>query len=127
MDTAIERCFLNGCSYHPPQIFKSIIFGEAIRLRRLNEVHENYLHSLEKLKEKCLNSDFNKKITIKIIEIATEWKDRFEPKTKEEKKKRIIWATPFLKLLNMNKKEKTLMPDSCVVYRNPPSLGTNLT
>ena len=32
--TAAGRTFLHGNSYHPLHIFKSIIFGEAVRLRR---------------------------------------------------------------------------------------------
>ena len=34
-ETATKRLFLNGNSYHPLCIFKSIVFGESIRLHRL--------------------------------------------------------------------------------------------
>ena len=40
--TAINRRFLHGLSHHPRWIFKSIIFSESTRLRRLNEKHGNY-------------------------------------------------------------------------------------
>ena len=42
-ETATKRLFLNGNSYHPLCIFKSIVFGESVRLRRLNETNELYL------------------------------------------------------------------------------------
>ena len=41
--TAIDRTFLNGKSFHPQHIFKSIVFSESIRLRRLNELQSEYL------------------------------------------------------------------------------------
>ena len=36
--TAKDRCFLNGASHHPTSVYKSIVFGEAIRLGRLNVI-----------------------------------------------------------------------------------------
>ena len=30
-------CLLNGSSHHPLSVYKSIVFGEAVRLRKLNE------------------------------------------------------------------------------------------
>ena len=51
--TAKDRCFLNGASHHPTSVYKSIVFGEAVRLRRLNERKSDYLKSLVNLKDKC--------------------------------------------------------------------------
>ena len=31
--TATNRLFFNGQSYHPPYVFKSIVYSEAIRMR----------------------------------------------------------------------------------------------
>ena len=56
--TAKERQFINGKSHHPQSTFKSILFGEAIRLRRLNQRKEDYLSSLNRLKEKAIRSSF---------------------------------------------------------------------
>ena len=50
--TAEGRQFINGNSHHPQTTFKSILFGEAIRLRRLNQRKDDYLSSLNRLKEK---------------------------------------------------------------------------
>ena len=44
--TAEVRQFINGHSHHPQMTFKSILFGEAIRLRRLNRRKDDYLSSL---------------------------------------------------------------------------------
>ena len=54
-ETATKRLFLYGNSYHPLCIFKSIVFGESVRLRRLNETNELYLKVLERLKKKCID------------------------------------------------------------------------
>ena len=80
-ETATKRLFLNGNFYHPLCIFKSIVFGESVRLRRLNETNELYLKDLERLKKKCIDSYFNKKVVEKIINLAKTWTDRFGPKS----------------------------------------------
>ena len=116
--TAQNRCFLNGSLYYPLNIYKLIAFGEAVRLRRLNEKQEHYLESLECLKEKCYRSRFNKKLTNKIIKLASGWTDRFHPKVIKKKKasSRIVWTTPFPKLLKLTSKEKSLEPVATVTY-----------
>jgi len=45
-----SRQFMNGKSHHPYATLKSILFGEAIRLKQLNQREEDYLTSLN-LKE----------------------------------------------------------------------------
>ena len=75
--TAKDRCFLNGASHHPTSVYKSIIFGEAVQLRRLNEHKFDYLKSLVNLKDKCFRSNFNQKMTENMLEIAKHWEDRF--------------------------------------------------
>jgi len=48
--TAEGRQFINGSSHHPQQTtFKSVLFGEAIRLRRLNHRKDDYLSSSNRL------------------------------------------------------------------------------
>ena len=56
--TAKDRCFLNGASHHPTSVYKSIIFGEVVRLRRLNERKFDYLKSLVNLKDKMFPFKF---------------------------------------------------------------------
>ena len=56
--TADGRQFINKNSHHPQTTFKSILFGEAIRLRRLNQRKDDYLSSLNRLKEKAIHSKF---------------------------------------------------------------------
>jgi len=49
--TSVDRCFLHGASHHPPSVYKGIVFGEAVRMRRLNERKEDYLKSLQKIEK----------------------------------------------------------------------------
>ena len=77
-ETAIKKLLFNGNSYHPLCIFKSIVFGESVRLHRLNKTNELYLKDLERLKKKCIDSYFNKKVVEKIINLAKIWTGRFD-------------------------------------------------
>ena len=125
--TAKDRCFLNGASHHPTSVYKSIGFGEAVQLRRLNERKSNYLKSLVNLKDKCFRSNFNQKMTENMLEIAKHWEDRFKPKLQHHKKNRIVWATQFTNLLQLSNQEKKLKLEAAIVYKNPPTLATKLT
>ena len=128
--TALDRTFLNGKSFHPTHIFKSIVFSEAVRLRRLNETQSDYLASLERLKQKCIHSQFNVKLVSRILDLASKWNDRFGPKQdsgQQKTKPRIIWASSFVNLLKLNSTEKFLVPDAAVVYKKPPTLLNMLT
>ena len=137
--TAKYSTFLNGRSFHPAHIFKGIIFGEAKRLRRLNETDEGYTKSLERLKQKCLHSRFNKKIVKESFEKIKFYKNLWEKNQEEtimekqtkresEKKKGFIpWASSIKQLMNLNKKEKQLIPNSQIIYSRPNTLGKILT
>ena len=48
-------------------------------MRQLNESTDEYLHSLQQLKTKCLKSNFNLALVNKILKIATTWQNRFSP------------------------------------------------
>jgi len=50
--------WFNGKSHHPQTTFKSILFGETIRMRRLNQRKKYYLSSLSRLKEQAIRSNF---------------------------------------------------------------------
>ena len=75
--TAAGRTFLHGNSYHLLHIFKGIIFSDAVRLRRLNERQEDYINSINELKDKCLSSGLNKKVTQIMIQKVSTWTERF--------------------------------------------------
>ena len=108
-ETATKRLFLNGNSYHPLCIFKSIVFSESVGLCRLNETNELYLKDLERLKKKCIDSFFNKKGVEKIINLAKTWTNCFGPKPLNENKTTdpmLIWASAFSNLLQRTAKEK---------------------
>ena len=125
--TALNRSFLHGSSYHTPHIFKSIVFSEAIRMRRLNETQISYIESLKRLQIKCLLSNFNKKMVDDMINIAKTWLNRFKPdntKTKDKNPQfhKIVWATSFTNYINLTDKEKHLNPLSTVIYKRPATL-----
>ena len=128
-EIATKRLLLNGNSYHPLCIFKSIVLSESVRLRSLNETNELYLKDLERLKKKCIDSYFNKKVVEKIINLAKTWTDRFGPKPLNKNKTTdpmLIWASAFSNLLQLTAKEKSLV-QATVVYKRPPTLSSMLT
>ena len=105
--TAINRTFLDGRSYHPTHVYKSIIIGEAKRLRRLNENEQFYQDSIDRLQLKCDKSNFNKNITRDMIEKTRKFEFNRKINEMKEKQKRVVWATQFaasMKLNNLGKK-----------------------
>ena len=117
--TAVDSTFLNGKSYHPDHIFTGIIFGEAKRLRRLNETDITYKESIERLRNKCIRSHFKKTIVDNSISIVKNWNTKYLPQSINEEerientkieekgmKNRTIWATKFYNNIRLNKKEK---------------------
>ena len=76
--TAMERTFLHGQSHHLPAVFKSIVFGEAVRLRRLNEQDETYHENLLKLRNKWARSSFNMNMVDDLLSQASTWTERFK-------------------------------------------------
>ena len=120
---------MNGNSYHLLCIFKSIVFDESIRLLRLSETNELHLKDLERLKKKCIDSYFNKKVVEKIINLAKTWTERFGSKQLNENKTTdpmLISASVFFNLFQLAVKEKSLV-QATVVYKRPPTLATMLS
>ena len=104
--TAERRQFINGNSHHPQTTFKSILFGEAIRLRRLNQRKDDYLSSLNRLKEKAIRSKFPLNMTNDMIALASNWEDRLRPLKCDKKEDPHVWATIFPHLLTLTQKQK---------------------
>ena len=116
--TALNCTFLHGKSHYPISVFKSIVFSEAVRMRHINESNEHFQDSLERLRSKCLKSNFNNKVVNNIIEKAKLWTHRFSPKSGNTEKnfaKRIAWSTSFKNLLHLSAKEKNLNPYSSII------------
>jgi len=94
----------------PPHIFKSIVFGEAVRLRRLNELDHHYHNSLHTLRNKCALSSFHMSMLDDILSMAATWTERFDPKNNFNQPKKfqnaLVWATPFTHCLSLTEKEK---------------------
>lgn len=70
-------------------------------------------------------------MTKKIINLASNWTERFQPKNTNQnntkEKERIVWATSFPKLLELTEKEKSLKPRATTVYKKPATLANKLT
>ena len=62
--TALNRIYINGRSYHPYSIYKSIVFDESIRLRRLCERDCDYLEALNLLEDMCIKSHYCKGLVV---------------------------------------------------------------
>ena len=127
--TAVGRVFLNGTSYHPTSTFKSILKGECLRMRRLNERNEDFHTSLQRLKNKALMSSFPKKLTARIIDNASSWEDRFPPNrstTESNNVKILTWSTAHPKLLKLTDRQRELKPAAVVTFKKPANLSTHL-
>ena len=127
--TAVGRVFLNGSSYHPISTFKSILKGECLRMRRLNEKKEDFEISLERLKEKALRSNFPKLLTKRIVNTASLWESRFAPSRQngeETETKILTWATAHPKLITLSERQHELKPAAVVTFKKPANLSTHL-
>ena len=74
--TAEGRQFINGKSHHPQSTLKSILFGQAIWLRRLNQKKEDYLSSLNWLKDNAIHSSFPLDMTNDMTTMTSNWEER---------------------------------------------------
>ena len=125
--TAVGRVFLNGSSYHPSNVFKSILKGETLRMRRLNEKQNDFQESLDRLKCKSLKSNFPKKLTNRLIENASTWIARFPPNTNNNDYSKILpWATAHPKLLALSERQHELKQIAVVTFKKPANLSTHL-
>ena len=74
-------------------IFKSILFGEVITLRRLNQRKEDCLSSLNQLKDKANRSNFPLNMTKDMIAMASNLEERHSPEY-DKKDDPWVWAAP---------------------------------
>ena len=125
--TSVGWRFIHGSSHHPPSTFKSITFGEAIRLKRLNQRKEDYLTSLNRLQNKAKKSKFLVNMTNDMITLVSKWENRLHPLNPSDKKYYSVWPTSFPILLRLTKKEKTLNNKAMITYKRPTTVGQRLT
>jgi len=121
------RQFINGNSHHPQTTFKSFLVGEAIRLRRPKQRNDDYLSSLNRLKEKAIRSKFPLTMTNDMIALASNWEDRLRPPKCDKKEDPQVWATSFPHLLTLTQKEKKLNPKAMITFKRPTTIGQKLT
>ena len=88
-------------------------------------ITDEYLHSLQQLKTKCLKSNFNLSLVNKILKIATTWQNCFSPdsttSSQQVESKKLVWAIPFTKFISFDKTGKKLISSALVIYKNPPT------
>ena len=125
--TAEGRQFLNGKSHHPKSIFKSIVFGEAIRLRHLNQRKEDYFSSSNRLREKAIVANFCLAMINDMIGLASNWDERLPAPKYDKKDDPQVWATSFPHLIILKEREKNLKPKAMITYKRPTATGQSLT
>ena len=129
--TAENSTFINGKSFHPKHVYRGIVYSESKRMRRLNEQDNDYQISLQKLREKCTKSEFNKRTIEQTIEVTKKWNKNQEYRCEvllpnKQKKKKITWATKFKSLIRLNPTEKKLFQNTQIAYARPPTIGSLL-
>ena len=75
---------------------------------RSNQRKEDYLNSLNWLKEKAIFSNFTLDMTNDMIAITSNWEERLRPPKCDKKDDPQVWATSFLHQLTRTEKEKTI-------------------
>ena len=130
--TAEHSTYINGKSFHPKHVFRGIILGESKRMIRINEKQVDYQLSLNKLKEKCIKSEFDKKIVEDTIEETRKWKKTKDMEKKTESNniketKKIPWATKFKSLIKLNPTEKKILSNTQITFTRPKTIGSLLT
>ena len=108
--TAEGRQFINGNSHHPQTTFKSSLFGEAIRPRRLNQRKDDYISSLNGLKEKAIRSKFPLHMSNDMIALASNWEDRLRPTKCDKKEDPQVLGYIFSPSAYSNTKRKKVEP-----------------
>jgi len=117
----------NQTENHTTQTFKSVVFGEATRLRRLIQRKEGYLSSLNRLKEKAILSNFPLAMTNDMIAMASNWEERLRAPNGDKKNDPQVWATSFPHLITLTEREKKLYPKAMMTYKRPTTIGQLLT
>ena len=65
-------------------------------------------------------------MTEMMSEIANNWRDCFESKSKHYKKNKIVRATPFTNLFQLSDQKKQLKLKVVILYKNPLKIATKL-
>ena len=101
--------------------------SEAMHMRRIYEDNINYSTGLKHLINKCFKLKYRGTITLKIIEQAKSWMDRFDPvikcKSKKREQNKLVCVTQFPKLVQSIEMKKRLQSNVKLVYKRPRILG----
>lgn len=133
--TALGRTFLSGESFHPVHIYKGIIAGEALRLRRLNSTNEYYDLALDNLKEKCIRSNFDSNLVTSMIQKIKNndlgQTEALRSKKRTDDKKMLIWASQVPQLRKVPDKYQKLIAGAqetklTTIFTKPNNLHQSL-
>ena len=126
--TAKNALYINGKSWHPPSVYKSIIHSQAYRHEFLHSTREGYLEGLERMKDKAIRSGFNVNMLENMINSKIEnYKGQKaildKEKDETEEKDIICFASQFPKY---HQTLRNLKSDSgkqiMTVYKKPPAI-----
>ena len=98
---------INEKSQHPKATFKSTLFGETIRTRRLNQKKEDSLSSLNRLKKE-IRSKFLLNMTNNRMPEISSWKERLWPAKCDKKDDPQVWTSSFPQPANSIRERKKL-------------------
>ena len=79
------------------------------------------MNSIKELKDKCLSSGFNKKMTQTMIQNVSTWTERLGPTNNKKltEKNPISWATSFPQFLQLTDTECSIIPETNVIIKDP--------
>ena len=102
--------YIHFRSNQPKQTMKSIIKGEATRVRRLCSSNMEYIKSLQRIGTRCINSGYPSKMVWDILKQAKWWNRDINYKTKEKNtddKQTVALILPYHKDVYEKTKAKT--------------------
>ena len=93
--------FLHQKSYHPPSTKKSLPYSQALRIKKICSVKEDFISGIEKLKKQFYARGYDEALVNESVERAMvkDRKDLLAPRTKEDRKIPLTFVTTFNKTL----------------------------
>ena len=130
--------YLRYGSAHPNYTFKGIIKSQMLRLRRLGSQNEDFFMAVDKLRERCINSGYDKDIIDEILKDAGNLQRVLSSRsveTTDEEKEKIRWVTmahskseveieAFVKSMNTALQSKNVQFE--LIKTTAPTLGKQL-
>lgn len=123
------RVYLHYSSYHPRQTFKSVVYSQCLRFRRLINDGVRFLRRLQELKECFVNSGYPKVMVEGIIKDVSARKRNLDYKEKDSKlpPNKVLWIQTYGPATNdihkAAKEANTMLPQSAAWTGNDKVIG----